>query len=247
MLGQGEATPALLIHGFGADHSGFMFNHAALAADRPVYALDLPGHGGSSKDVGEGSVQALAKDVRGLVQALGLERLHLVGHSLGGAIAILMALANPKKIASLTLIAPAGLGPEISEVFIEGFIGETRARKLRPFIEMLVANAAMVSGEMVEDVLKFKRLDGASAGLRTIADRNFAEGRQSGSLRAELAGLEVPLLIIWGAQDQIVPAAHADALPARVEIVLLPDAGHIPHMEKANDVNAAIVRHMGRG
>ena len=69
-LGEGDKTPALLIHGFGADHGGFMFNHAALAAARPVYAVDLPGHGGSSKDVGDGSAQALAKDLRALTQAL---------------------------------------------------------------------------------------------------------------------------------------------------------------------------------
>jgi pyruvate dehydrogenase E2 component (dihydrolipoamide acetyltransferase) len=244
-LGDGDATPALLIHGFGADHGGFMFNHAALATDRPVYAVDLPGHGGSSKDVGDGSVQTIAADVRALMKALNLDRVHLVGHSLGGAIAILMALANPKNAASLTLIAPAGLGAEINEAFIEGFITETRGKKLRPYIEMLVVNPAMVSADMVEDVLKFKRLDGASGALRKIADKNFAGGKQFGSLRKELAGLGAPTLVIWGDKDQVLPAAHADGLGAAIHVTRLKDAGHIPHMEKAGDVNAAIGRHLG--
>ena len=243
-LGDGAATPALLIHGFGADHSGFMFNHAALAESRPVYAVDLPGHGGSSKDVGDGSAQTLANDVRALMKALELDRFHLIGHSLGGAIAILIALANPKKAASLTLIAPAGLGEDINGPFIEGFINETRGKKLRPVIEMLVANPAMVSADMVEDVLKFKRLDGASAALRTIADRNFSGGRQRGSLRKQLAGLGVPVLVIWGDKDQVLPAAHGTGLGQSVQVLTLKDAGHIPHMEKANEVNAAVGKHL---
>ena len=243
-LGPDTGTPALLIHGFGADHGGFMFNHSALAESRPVYAVDLPGHGGSSKDVGDGSAQALASDLRALMKALGLERVHLIGHSLGGAIAILIALANPKKAASLTLIAPAGLGAEINGGFIEGFISETRAKKLRPFIEMLVANPAMVSADMVEDVLKFKRLDGASAALRAIAGRNFSGGRQVGSLRRQLAGLGAPTLVIWGDKDQVLPAAHGQGLGEAVQVMTLKDAGHIPHMEKANEVNAAIQKHL---
>ena len=221
-----------------------MFNQAALAEKRPVYALDLPGHGGSSKDVGEGNALALAADVRAWMKALNLDRVHLVGHSLGGAIAILIALTNPKKVASLTLIASAGLGGEISAPFIEGFIAETRGKKLRPVIEMLVANPASVSADMVEDVLKFKRLDGATEALRRIADASFTGGVQKGSLRKELAGLDVPTLVIWGEKDQVLPAAHGEGLGGKVEVLRVKDAGHIPHMEKANEVNAAVVRHM---
>ncbi|KAB2872783.1 MAG: acetoin dehydrogenase dihydrolipoyllysine-residue acetyltransferase subunit, partial [Bauldia sp.] len=159
-IGPDEGEAIVLLHGFGADMTTWMFNQAALAEDRPVYALDLPGHGGSEKDLDDGSVAALAAVVRDYMDAVGLGSAHLVGHSLGGAIAAAVALDAPDRVTALTLIAPAGLGPEIAGAFIEGFIGESRARKLRPIIEMLVADPADVTADMVEEVLKFKRLDG---------------------------------------------------------------------------------------
>ena len=167
---------------------GWMFNQAELAEDRPVYAIDLPGHGGSSKDVGDGSTRDLAKAVTDFMDAKGISSAHLVGHSLGGAVATLIASKSPERVAALTLIAPGGLGPEIAQDFIEGFIAETRARKLKPVIEMLTADPKLVTDDMVEDVLKFKRLDGATAALRKIADANFVGGEQRGSLRDRLGG-----------------------------------------------------------
>ena len=127
--GPDEGTPLLLIHGFGADHTTWMFNQGDLAADRPVTAIDLPGHGGSTKDVGDGTHQSLAAAILDFMDAAGIDRAHLVGHSLGGAIATEIALTTPERVTALTLISPAGFGKEISQEFIEGFIGESRARK----------------------------------------------------------------------------------------------------------------------
>ena len=76
-----------------------------------VHALDLPGHGASSKDVGDGSLTTLADTVVGFLDALGISRAHLVGHSLGGAVVAAVAKAAPDRVASLTLLAPAGLRP----------------------------------------------------------------------------------------------------------------------------------------
>src|SRR5688572_27522003 len=231
--GPEDGTPILMIHGFGADLTTWMFNQAELSRDRPVYAIDLPGHGGSGKEVGNGSLEALAASVLGFMDGLGIERAHLVGHSLGGAVAVEMALGAPDRVIAVTLIAPAGLGKEISQDFIEGFIGETRARKLRPVLEMLVADPAMVTGDMVEEVLKFKRLDGAVAALRSIADASFEKGTQRISLREKLGELKVPVRVIWGEADRILPAAHGKGLPQNVRITRIAGTGHLPHMEKA--------------
>jgi len=239
-LGPDGGTPILMIHGFGADLSTWMFNQEAIAGDRAVYALDLPGHGGSSKQVDDGSVEGLARMVKAYMDVVGIDRAHLVGHSLGGAIALEVASTAPDRVAALTLIAPAAFGPEIATDFIEGFISETRSRKLRPVLEMLVANPDMVSADMVEDVLKFKRLDGAPAALRTIADANFGGGSQKASLRDRLAGLDVPVHVIWGEDDRILPARHAEGLPESVSVTRLSGAGHIAHMEKASEINGVI-------
>jgi pyruvate dehydrogenase E2 component (dihydrolipoamide acetyltransferase) len=234
-----EAT-TVLVHGFGADLGGWMFNHAALADDRVVYALDLPGHGGSSKQVGGGTASELAESVTQFMDAVGIGRAHLVGHSLGGAIASLIAAASPEKVSALSLVAPLGLGTEISSAFIDGFITETRTRKLRPVLEMLVANPSLISADMVEDVLKFKRLDGADAALQQIANAMAARGRQLLDLRDRITALTMPVQILWGDQDRILPVHQSQAMPDRFEIVRFADAGHIPHMEKAAEVNAAL-------
>ena len=102
--------PVVLVHGFGGDKNSWLFVQQPLAEDRAVHALDLPGHGASDKDVGDGSLATLADTVVGFLDALGIERAHLVGHSLGGAVVAAVAKAAPGKVASLTLLAPAGYG-----------------------------------------------------------------------------------------------------------------------------------------
>ncbi|MBV9220305.1 MAG: acetoin dehydrogenase dihydrolipoyllysine-residue acetyltransferase subunit [Methylobacteriaceae bacterium] len=243
-LGPDVGTPAVLIHGFGADLGSFMFNQAAIAEDRPVFAVDLPGHGSSSKDVGDGSLDKLVADILAFLQVVGISKAHLVGHSLGGAIATSIALARPERIQSLTLLAPAGFGPDISQSFIDGFIAETRTRKLKPVLEMLVANPELVSAAMVEDVLKFKRLDGAVEALRKVAGHLAQNSRQVIALRDRLPELTMPAAVIWGEQDQVLPARQAEGLPPAFRVTRFADAGHLAHMEKSGEVNAVIKRQL---
>ncbi len=241
-LGAGDSVPVLLVHGFGADLNTWMFTQPALAEGRRVVALDLPGHGGSAKDVGSGDAERLTDAVEHAAGALGIERLHLVGHSMGGAIAALLALRRPELVATLTLIASTGLGPEINAAFIDGFVRASRRREAVEVLNLLVHDPSLVSRTMVEDVLRYKRLDGVASALATIAEAWFAGGRQSLDLTARLAGLKLPLQIIWGREDRIIPVAHAAALGDRLPVHILNDTGHLPHMEKAGEVNRLIKR-----
>jgi pyruvate dehydrogenase E2 component (dihydrolipoamide acetyltransferase) len=238
--GEGEGTPVLLVHGFGSDLMSWLFNQEALAQGRKAYAFDLPGHGGTSKAVQDAGVAGLARSTLAVMDALGLEKAHLVGHSLGGAVALQVALTAPGRVASASLIAPAGLGPDINIAFIEGFIGESRSRKLRGVLQELVVDPGLISADMVEEVLKFKRLDGAEDALRAIAEANFGGGTQKTILRDKLSGSLPPVTVIFGVEDRIIPARHADGLPGSVKVVRIEGAGHIPHMEKSADVNQAI-------
>jgi pyruvate dehydrogenase E2 component (dihydrolipoamide acetyltransferase) len=238
--GEGEQQ-AVLIHGFGGDLTTWLFNHEALATpDRSVYALDLPGHGGSAKDVGSGSLEELAGATGAALDALGLGRIHLVGHSLGGAVAASLALERPERAASVTLVASAGLGPEINGEFIRGFVEAEGRRELKPVLELLFANPGVVTREFVEEVLRTKRLDGVAEALQAIAGSCFPGGRQALALADRLAETDTPLLAIWGAEDKIVPPAHAAALPKRAQVEVLVDAGHMPQMEAAHEVNRLI-------
>ncbi|MBV8356555.1 MAG: acetoin dehydrogenase dihydrolipoyllysine-residue acetyltransferase subunit [Deltaproteobacteria bacterium] len=239
-MGEAETTPVILIHGFGGDLNSWLFTQPILAQEHPVYAVDLPGHGGSSKQADSGDLVFLASAVFELMAALKLESAHLVAHSLGGAVAFDLALSRPEQVKSLTLIAPVGFGPEINMEYLEGFMRASRPRQLRPFVERLFANPALVSRKMLDDIISYKRLDGAVEALSTIAGKVFKDGRQAVDLVPRIADLAVPLQIIWGESDRIIPAAHMNGLPASVRVHLIPGAGHMVHMEKAQEVNELI-------
>ena len=241
-LGSGEDVPVVLLHGFGADLNTWMFTQAALAEDRPTIALDLPGHGGSTKDVGTGDVGVFADAVSTALAALDISRAHLVGHSMGGAIALTLAARDPSRVASVSAIASAGLGPDINAAFIEGFIRAARRRDTTDVLQMLVHNPSLVSRTMVEDVLRYKRLDGVTAALNTVAQAWFGGGRQSVNLVDALGALAAPVQLVWGRSDRIVPIAHAEALSSRLPVHILQDTGHLPHMEKAGEVNRLLRR-----
>ena len=259
-LGSSDATPVLLIHGFGADLNGWMFTQPALAESRRAVAIDLPGHGGSVKEVGTGDAAGFAAAVADALAALGIEKAHLVGHSMGGTIAMRVASHQPDRVASLTLIAPAGLGPEINSAFIAGFVRAQRRREMQEVLTLLVHDPALVSRQMVEDVLRYKRLDGVQAALETIARAWFPNDRQAIDICGELPELPMPVQIIWGRDDRIIPVAQAEDLMARCAIGggqlsrldlagvhILDEAGHLPHMEKSGEVNRLIVGFISRG
>jgi pyruvate dehydrogenase E2 component (dihydrolipoamide acetyltransferase) len=231
----GQGTPIVFIHGFGADLNTWMFTQPALAERHRTVALDLPGHGGSVKDVGAGDIATLAGAVGDALDVLGIDTPHLVGHSLGGAIALAVAKSRP--VASLTLIASAGLGGEIDGQFISGFVAMQRRREAIEVLNLLVHDPAMVSRSMVEDVLRYKRLDGATASLEAIAAACFPGGAQSPALAAAPTARAQ---VIWGRSDRIIPAAHANALGGDVPVHILDAAGHLPHMEKSGEVTRLI-------
>jgi len=237
--GEGDEA-ALLIHGFGGDLNNWLFNQDALAEELSVYALDLRGHGRSSKQVGSGSLHEFVEDVLGFLDTLGLQKVHLVGHSMGGAIAIQFALAYPGRTSSLVLIASAGLGPEIDGEYIEGFISAGRRKDLLPQIEKLFADRKLVTRQLVENALKFKRMDGVESSLRAIAGQFCPHGRQALVLRDQISALAMPVRVIWGAEDRILPVSHAENLPATIAVEVLAGSGHMVQMEAATKVNRII-------
>jgi pyruvate dehydrogenase E2 component (dihydrolipoamide acetyltransferase) len=238
---QGEdGEPLVLLHGFGGDLNNWLFTAPALAGQHVVYALDLPGHGGSTKDVGSGDLDFLAGAVEQFLDSQELGRVHLAGHSLGGLVAASLALAAPERVGSLALVASAGLGEEINREYIEGFIAAERRRELKPVLELLFADPGLVTRQLVDDVLKYKRIDGVDEALRAIAGKLFGQGGQRVVIAGRLPELEVPLLVVWGREDRIIPAAHTERAPEGAEVHVLDGQGHSPHMEAAGDFNRIV-------
>ena len=236
--GSGDTT-VLLIHGFGGDLDNWLFNADALAEGATVYALDLPGHGQSTKKVDEPTVAGLAKAVLSFMDTVKIDKAHLVGHSMGGAVSMEVARQAKGRVKSVTLISSAGLGPDINMDYIDGFVASASRRDLKPVLENLFADSGLVSRQMVDDLLKYKRLDGVGDALTALKEGVFAGGRQAALLADALAASGVPALVVWGAEDKIVPAAHATAAKgAKVEII--EGAGHMVQMEQAGRVNGLI-------
>jgi pyruvate dehydrogenase E2 component (dihydrolipoamide acetyltransferase) len=239
-------TTVILIHGFGGDCDNWLFNIDALAEQATVYALDLPGHGGSVKKLHNPGLASLTEAVGSFMDKLGISSAHLIGHSLGGAITMNLALDSPGRVRSMTLICSAGLGSDIGP-YVYDYLAANNRKDLKPVLETLFADKSLVSRQLVDDVLKFKRIDGVEPVLEALAKSVFGGGRQQVLLADRLGAMHPPALVIWGGEDQVIPSMHAANLPA-AKVVVIDNAGHMVFMEKANDVNALVGSHIsGRG
>jgi pyruvate dehydrogenase E2 component (dihydrolipoamide acetyltransferase) len=237
----------LLVHGYGGDRNSWLFLQEPLAAKYRVYALDLPGHGTSAKDVGDGTLGVLADAVTGVLDALGADRAHLVGHSMGGAVALAVAARDPGRIASLTLIAPTGFGAEINAGYLRGFADAQTRRELKPVAGQLFADESLITRQLVDDLLAYKRLDGVDESLHTLLGTLLDGDAQRGDSAAALAALgdATPVTVVWGRADRIIPAAQAESVTGAARH-LIDGAGHMPQMERPAEVQAAIEETIAR-
>jgi pimeloyl-ACP methyl ester carboxylesterase len=254
----GEGPVLLLIHGIAGTCENWREVIEPLAQHHTVIAPDFPGHGSSEAGGGDYSIGALAAGLRDLLLALGHERATLVGHSLGGGVAMQLSYQFPEMIERLILVSSGGLGPEVSPVL--------RAAAL-PGADLFISVTAG-AGQRVGSVLG----RGLSAlGLRPSADvaeiaRGYASLDDPGRRAAFLDTLRavvgtggqrvsagdrlylaeaVPVLIVWGARDSIIPVRHGEdahrAIPSsRLEV--FEDVGHLPQLEAPGRFIAAVER-----
>jgi len=244
---ESEATPVVFVHGYGGDKNSWLFVQEPISADRATYALDLPGHGDSSKDVGDGSVATLASSLVGFLNELGLSRVHLVGHSTGGAVAT-VAAADPAalgKVASLTLISPVGYGPDVNAGYIRGFAEAETRRELKPHLQQLFADQSQVNRQLIDDLLKYKRLDGVDAALASIVAALLDGERSAVDVTAEQASFGGKTVAVWGAEDKVIPASNSGSLEGKATVHTVDGAGHMAHIEKPQAVIGAIEEAIG--
>lgn len=243
----GQGKPLLLIHGFGGDLNNFLFNIDALAAAHQVTALDLPAHGGSAITLPEPpDYPALARFVLHFMDAIGLQQVDILAHSMGGAIAAQLALDAPGRVGKLALVSPAGLGEEVNRQYIDGFIQAESRREMKPVLGLLLAQADDVNRQMVDDVLQYKRLDGVTQALEQLGSTLFPEGKQPHRPTHALDTGTHPLLLLWGEEDQIIPVGHADLAPAGSTVKRVSGSGHMCHMDHATQVNEWLLAFFGQ-
>ena len=234
-LARGEGAPIVFIHGFGADLNGWRPMVGGLPGGYSALALDLPGHG-ASPFTGEATLAALTAAAAAALAEEGVATAHLVGHSLGGAVAAALAAAPGFRALSLALISPAGLGPEVNGAFIAGFLRARSEASLSPWMRELVVDPAALGSALVNTILR-QRAGGALVEAQTrLAEALFPDGAQAINIRPRLAEIAIPAKVIVGVEDRILPARQAEGLNGLIALHRLARVGHMPHLEARAEV-----------
>jgi len=224
----GRTGPAIaLLHGFGGAGSVWYAIATALAADHRVIVYDLPGHGGSLDFPGGGPPKVAARAVVDDLRARGHASVHLAGHSMGGAIATLAALSAPDLIASLSLVAPGGMGAEINAALLRRFGAAQSVHDIAAcLLEMSTPDAAD-PGRAAETLAEARKSEAHYRKLNEIADLITRDGRQGVIPAAMLASLMMPVSVLWGSADPVLPFAQIQNLPSHFSITALEGKGHM--------------------
>ena len=228
--GTDTGTPVFLIHGFGSDAMSWFPVERTLARKHPVFGLDLPNHGASPKRRITGFPR-LAREVVEAFDALDLDSVHIVGHSLGGACALALADVRPRRVASLSLIAPAGLGPVIDAGFIKGLAAASRPESLEQWLKHMVADRRIIDQAFVHAAMASRSDPALRAAQQAMAETIFPDGTQGFDLTAALERLTCPARVICGKADRIIKWRDALRAPGHVGLHFLPGIGHVPQLE----------------
>jgi pyruvate dehydrogenase E2 component (dihydrolipoamide acetyltransferase) len=240
-LKRGSGDPVLFIHGFGADLTAWQKLLTTIGFPNSMLAFNLPGHGASG-EVAKPGFASLVDAVATSLKAAGHTKLHLVGHSLGAAIAIALSARSGFEVLSLTLISPAGLGPTVDGSFVSGFLAAKSEAALTAQMQRLVHDSASLPAAVVRVTLESRKTGNVAASQAFIAEGIFEGSTQLFSVKAELARFQKPARVILGKRDAIIPSAETEnAIPGHIAINRLGNVGHLPFVEAAALVERLIV------
>lgn len=260
---EGEGPAVLLIHGIAGNRDAWRdVVRPLVAAGLTVIAPDLPGHGDSGTSSGDFSVGALAATMRDLLLVQGFERATLIGHSLGGGVAMQFAYLFPEHTERLVLISSGGLGRSVNpwlrsaalpgaELVVAGIGGA--ARLVSPVVSGALGLLRITPDSEQLEVGRSLRSLGIPATRRAFLETLRAVVGPDGQRvfagdRLYLAA-EMPTLIVWGDSDPVIPLGHGrrghDAMPGS-ELVVLEGVGHFPPLQAAGPLVAAVVEFLAR-
>jgi pimeloyl-ACP methyl ester carboxylesterase len=242
---KGSGAAVVLLHGFASSVYTWKDVIPALAGAHDVVAFDFPGFGGSSipRPLEAGRYPA---DVIAVMDALGIARASLVGNSLGGAVAVMVAAERPERVERLVLIDSAGfnyaaadrpwllraMGSPAAAAVVERL--PVKRRLIAQGLRQVFHDDAKVTDERIDAYARPMMRPGAIA-----AAAGVLRGRPPAPIEAQLRRVRAPALVIWGADDGWIPPAHArrfaEALPG-AEVAMIEDCGHVPQEEKPAEV-----------
>lgn len=231
----------VLIHGFGADSQSWVGTAPALFPIARVWALDLPAHGKSCSEAPASTLDALAEQIESSVFGVSDRPLHIIGHSIGGALALLLAKRRPGQVASLVLLAPVGMGQGVSEYFVNRYPQLTEIDETLTLLRTLVSNERLIPDTFASLVLAQIDQPGVREALTEMGSMVLgAEDLLAVALKS-VAATALPRLVIWGEQDQINPYDSKDTDRYGGDWRVLSECGHLPHVEHRVVVNKHII------
>jgi pyruvate dehydrogenase E2 component (dihydrolipoamide acetyltransferase) len=249
LAGPAEATETIVfLHGLGGSQSTWASVLGDLANSHRIVAVDLPGHGASDKpapDTGRYTVPHLAMAIGTVLEALDLAPAIIVGHSLGGAVALQLAIERPKLVRGLVLVNSAGLGNEISNELLDRIDAEPSREEARRLLELYFEDRKYILERGVDDMFASRTAPGADAAVKAIAANAFGRDGQRQLYLERLPQIESPILIVWGELDRVIPSSHAVAGASAAPtawLEILESVGHVPQVEAAPSFVAVVSR-----
>lgn len=239
--GQGE--PLVVIHGGGGDARTWWKNIAELAVKYAVYAPDLPGFGGSQPLSGNYYIPELADFVDKFANKLGLEKFNLVGHSLGGGVALDYTLKSPNKVKKLVLVSSLCLGSEIA-FWVRLFSIPAIVRSVGAVIIGILKGVKWIIKQFdpMEFVMPF------TPASMMVGENITTFKQQSLVLESRLAEVNVPTLLIWGSRDPIVPVRQAYAAAKVIphcQVKVFEKRGHNVHRDELKQFSSILAGFLG--
>jgi pimeloyl-ACP methyl ester carboxylesterase len=245
----GSGPAILLLHGMACDHTTWDPIIRRLARRHTVIAPDMLGHGRSDKPRADYSVGGYANGMRDLLTVLGIDRVTVVGHSLGGGVAMQFAYQFPERTERVALIAPGGLGREVTPliraVTLPGFhtamglvtlpgvrhVVSGTMRQLTRFEHPVVRDLGEIA-DIVDHMVDRRERAALVHVVRACVD---LRGQIITMVDRAYLAREMPLCLIWGEDDLVIPATHAERIKAvvpSVKVKVVPGTGHFPHKDE---------------
>ena len=254
--------PLVLLHGVGDNALDWQWVMPTLAHTHRLYALDLPGSGGSIKPEVDYSPAFFTQFLSAFLDTLEIERAAVVGNSLGGLVGLRLALSEPSRVSALGLVASAGLGREVTYALRSLALPGTgrlavawgkrppgAAQRVLGRSTLLFARPWRVPRKWLKEQYRLARLPGfLEAQLATVRAQVGLRGQRE-VLVDRLAQLEVPTILVWGTRDRVLPYSQAKEAVSRLQegsLELISDCGHSPHIEQPERFVSGLSRFLER-
>ena len=239
---QGRGVPVVLIHGFGASSYAWRHVSAELARDYRVVAIDLAGFGFTQRPSTKASYSGFAQGelVLAVMDRLGIERAHLVGHSYGGSVSVALAARRPERFISLALVNSAAPNyPQARRSALAGFLPLTsfvaRSHSLRRSnvearLKRSTADDSVITEEVLDEYWRRLKVEGAPRAFWGLT-APLEDPHQA----VEFEDIALPTLVVWGVQDELIDVDFGRRAAARIptsRFVPIEGAGHLPMEER---------------